>query len=336
MIKLAITILDVQKKTGYSLSTISKYLNGGNLREKNRIAIEKAISELGFKPNQIARGLRNSKTRTVGVLIPSLSNLFSTTIITAMEKVLQKNEYGVIICDCGENAEIEAQKTQFLIDKKVDGIITMPFSLDSTHLALAQKSGVPVVIIDRMLSPFECDVVLVDNLNASYCAVEQLIIGGHKRIGIICGPQNIFTTEERLKGYLRALDDYYISLDNTLIKFGDYNIESGYEKLTELWSLENKPTAIFVTNYEMTIGAIMAINSLSIDVPNELSIIGFDNIQLSAVVKPPLSVVSQPMEKIGEVVAKLILKRMNGDNSDFPQILRLKTEMEIKASVKKI
>lgn len=332
---MAVTILDVQKKTGYSLSTISKYLNGGSLREKNRIAIEQAIAELGFKPNEIARGLRNSKTHTVGVLIPSLSNLFITTIITAMEQILQQNGYGVIICDCGENSEIEKQKLEFLINKMVDGIITMPFSTKGLHLKAAQDRGVPVVIIDRLLKDISCDVVLVDNQNASYSAVEQLVLAGHKRIGIICGPEDVFTTNERLKGYMQVYKDYQLTLDKKLIKFGNYKIESGYDKLAELWQ-ENKPTAIFVTNYEMTIGAIMAINNLAIDIPNELSIIGFDNIQLSAVVKPPLSIVSQPMDKIGEKAAEIILRRMNKDYMDFPKIEKFKTTIEIKDSVKKI
>ena len=333
---MAVTIWDVANYTHLSISTISKYLNGGNARVKNKILIDEAVKVLGFKPNEIARGLRNSKTRTVGVLIPALSNLFSTTIITAMEKVLQKNGYGVIICDCGEDTEIEAQKTQFLIDKMVDGIITMPFATNGAHLKSAQENNVPVVIIDRMLGDIICDVVLVDNLNASYDAVEQLIAAGHKRIGIICGPENVFTTEERLKGYVRVHEDYYIPIDKSLIKFGDYKIESGYELLTELMSMENHPTAIFVTNYEMTIGSVMAINNLGIDVPNDLSIIGFDNIQLSAVVKPPLSVVSQPMEKIGEMAAQIILRRMNNDYSGFPHIQRLKTDIEIKGSIGKI
>ncbi len=135
------------------------------------------------------------------------------------------------------------------------------------------------------------------------------------------------------KGYVRVHHDYDIDIDESLIRNGDYTVESGYKALVDLWEMDNPPSSILVTNYEMTIGAIMAVNDLNISIPHELSLIGFDNIQMAKVVRPPLSIVEQPMKEIGETAARLMLKRLNNDYSDFPAVYRLKTKVHIKESV---
>jgi LacI family transcriptional regulator len=327
---------DVAKKSGLSIATISKYINGGNVLEENRVVIEEAINELGFEVNEIARGLKTNKTKTIGLLIPSLENIFFTSIVSNVESILIKNGYSTIICDYKEDKNLEKQKLDFLVKKMVDGIITMPMGSDLEVINSVISRNIPVVLIDRALKGAECDTILVDNLNASYNAVEQLIILGHKRIGIICGPADIYTAQERLKGYERVHEDYAINIDSRLIKKGDYQIESGYKLLLELIEMEEPPTAVLVTNYEMTLGAIMAINERDIKIPDDISFIGFDNLQLAKVVKPPLSIVIQPVKQIGEEAANMILKRLNGNNLNFPSMIRLKTELIIKDSVKKI
>jgi LacI family transcriptional regulator len=336
MIKMASTIKDVAKYTGLSIATISKYINGGNVLDKNRELIEDAIKALDFRVNEIARGLKTNKTMTVGVLIPDLKNIFCTNIISNIEDVLIRNGYSTIICDYKESSELEEKKMEFLVNKMVDGIILMPHNESTEQAYNNLQKDIPIVLIDRAIKDVNCDVVLVDNLNASYNAVEQLITRGHRRVGIICGPKNVYTTEERLKGYLRVHEDYALPVDNNLIKHGDYQVQSGYELLCELWNENPRPTAIFVTNYEMTLGGIIAINEKDIKIPEEVSFIGFDNLDMARIVKPPLSIVVQPMKEIGETAANILLKRLRGDMSNFPQMVRLKTEVLIKESVKKI
>ncbi len=330
------TMKDVARKSGLSIATISKYINGGNVLEENRVVIDKAIKELGFEVNEIARGLKTNKTMTIGLLIPSLENIFFTSIVSNIESILIKNGYSTIICDYKEDKSLEKQKLDFLVKKMVDGIITMPMGCDLEVINSVINRNIPVVLIDRALKGVECDTVLVDNLNASYNAVEQLIILGHKRIGIICGPEDIYTAQERLKGYERVHEDYDMTIESELIKKGDYQVESGYRLLLELIEMEEPPTAVLVTNYEMTLGAVMAINESDITVPDDISIIGFDNLQLAKVVKPPLSIVIQPVKQIGEVAANMILRRLKGDNSNFPSMIRLKTELMLKDSIKKV
>lgn len=335
-INIAATIKNVAKHTGLSIATISKYINGGNVLDKNRAAIDQAIRELGFKVNEIARGLKTNKTMTIGVLIPDLKNIFCTTIVSNIESILLQNGYSTIICDYQKDSGLEKEKFEFLVNKMVDGIITMPYGSNSQCVKDLIAKNIPVVLIDRAIREVACDTVLVDNLNASYNAVEQLIIKGHKRIGIICGPDDVFTAQERLKGYIRVHEDYSIQMNDTLVKKGDYEVESGYGLLNQLLDLENPPTAVFVTNYEMTLGAVMAINERNVRMPEELSFIGFDNLQMAKIVKPMLDIVVQPMEQIGETAANVLLKRLRGDMSGFPAMYRLKTELVIKESVSEL
>lgn len=330
------TIKDVAKYTGLSIATISKYINGGNVLDSNRALIEDAIKTLDFKVNEMARGLKTSKTMTIGVLIPSLENIFFMSIVSHIENILIQNGYSTIICDYREDSVQEIEKLDFLVNKMVDGIIMTTMASDGEHIKKVLPKNIPVVLIDRPLKDINCDVVLVDNLNASYSAVEHLIIKGHRRIGVICGSQDIYTAQERLKGYLRVHEDYAMEVDKNLVKFGNYQLRSGYDLLNELMDLSPPPTAVFVTNYEMTLGAIIALNERNVKIPEELSFIGFDNLQMAKIVKPPLSIVIQPMQQIGETAANTLLKRLKGDTGNFPAMYRLKTELVVKQSVREL
>ncbi len=336
MIKISTTIKDVAERTGLSIATISKYINGGNVLEKNKIVIQNAIDELNFKVNEMARGLKTNKTKTVGIALPDLNNLFFTSIVSKIEDVLVKDGYGTIICDYKQEYELEKKKLDFLVNKSVDAIVLIPSGKEEKEVKEILDNGTPVILIDRLLKGVQCDVVLGDNLNSSYNAVEQLFIMGHRRVGVIVGPKEMYTAEQRLKGYYRVHEDYSLKIDSNLIKYGDYRMDSGYILFKELMTMKNPPTAIYVTNYEMTLGAIMAINEMDIKIPEKLSIIGFDNMDLVKVINPPLSVVVQPMESIGEVTAKLLLKRMNGDKSNFPSVNRLKADLLVTKSIGKI
>jgi len=330
------TIKDVARLSGLSIATISKYINGGNVLEKNRIKIEQAISQLDFKVNEIARGLKTNRTMTIGVLIPDLKNIFGATIISNIEDILTRYGYSMMVCNYKQGHRQEREKLEFLEKKMVDGIIIIPTGSNSQYIGKLINDEVPVISIDRPIPDVDCDTVMVDNQNATYNAVEQLIVRGHRRIGVICGPEGNYTADERLKGYLRVYEDYSLKVDPAMIKRGYYDVESGYNLLNELLDHENPVTAVLATNYEMTLGAIMAINERNIDVPGDLSFIGFDNLQMAKIVKPALTIVVQPMQQICENAANLLLKRLNKDMSNFPSIVRLKTELVIGGSIREV
>lgn len=298
---------------GVSTATISKYLNGVAVKEKNRISIEKAIKELGFKPNQFARNLRNNKSMTIGVLLPELSNIFSTTIISALENELMIRGYSTIICDYHSNPKQETEKLDFLIGKKVDAVVVMPTSLIAKDMINLE---IPVILIDRKIKGGCFDSILIDNEKAAYLAAAELIECGHRKIGIICGGISIYTTIKRLEGYKNAFSDNGLTVDEQYIFHGDYSKESGYELTKKMLSMDSPPTAIFATNYETTAGAIFALNEEGLSIPDDISFIGFDNLDAAQIYRPNLSVVVQPIEAIATTVSEILLERLSNESTD--------------------
>jgi LacI family transcriptional regulator len=323
---MASTIKDVAFLAQVATGTVSRYLNGYAITEKNRLKIQAAIKQLGFKINPIAKSLKTNRSMTVAVLVPSLANIFMMSIIESIEGYLDQFAYSVIVCDCHNNVTIERDKLQFVKDKYVDGVVIMPVGDDGSHIAAILGEGFPVVMIDRLVEGLNADAVVVDNVNAVYLAIEQLISAEHRRIGIIAGPQPIYTARERYEGYKRVLADYGIPLEQELVCFGDYTADTGYQLMKQLMELNKPPSAVFISNYEMTIGGIMCLNQLKKRIPDELSVIGFDHLELSYVIKPNLAVIIQPKEEIGRRAAEILHQRMAGDFTNFPVLKRLKTE----------
>lgn len=332
---MAATMKDIARQTGLGLATISSYFNGGNVREKNRIKIEAAIEELHYEVNEVARGLKTNATKTIGVVIPELNNIFCSEIITGMEDVLRSHGYATIICDCRTNRELEKEAVDFLTRKRVDGIINMPVDVTGSHLEAFQNTGKPIVLIDRRIQGLECDSVLIDNQKAARDAVELLIKNGHRQIGMIGGPRDVFTAQERLKGYCKAHEQAGIPVRESLICHGDYTIQGGVHSLEELVKRNKDMTAVFVANYEMTMGAVIGVNELGIRIPDQLSMIGFDNLQFARACSPKLTIVSQPTQEIGREVSRIILEHLE-DRKTAPVSEKLQTEIIMGKSVKKI
>lgn len=316
------TIKDIAKETGLSLATISKFLNGGHVLDQNRDLIEAAIEKLDYKVNYFARGLKTNRSMTIGILLPTITNPFFGHVVAAMDKKMRTKGYQCVVCGYDFDPALEQEKLRFFISNNVDGIVLVPEQISAAALT-GIVGGTPVILLDRVLPDFQCDAVVADNLNALYTAVEYLFQRQHRRIGIIVGPQNISTAYERMVGYRRVFEDYRIPVDEDLIQVGNYDVESGYRLFSVLMDLPDPPTAICVTNYDMTVGAIMAAHARGISLPEQVDFIGFDNIDLSAIVTPPLQIVEQPMEQIGCSAADLMLQRLGGDDSP-PRLLRLK------------
>ena len=317
---MAATMKDIARKTGLGLATISSYFNGGNVREKNRIKIEEAIEELHYEVNEVARGLKTNATKTIGVVIPELNNTFCAEIITGMEDILRSHGYATIVCDCRTDRELEREAVDFLVRRRVDGIINMPVDEEGNHLKKFQKTGKPIVLIDRKIQGISCDSVLVDNKRAAEDAVQCFIQKGHRNIGIIGGPEGIFTAQERLAGYCKALNEVGIPVRESLIFHGDYTIQGGVRGLEELVQRNPDMTAVLVTNYEMTMGAMIGINELGIRIPEQLSLIGFDNLQFARACSPKLTIVSQPTDEIAKEVARIMLEPVSYTHLTLPTI----------------
>ncbi|MCL2342351.1 MAG: LacI family transcriptional regulator [Firmicutes bacterium] len=328
------TIKDVSQYTGLSIATISKYLNGGNVLEENRARIVAAVETLGYKVNHAARALKTNRTRTVGVLLPTLTTPFFAEICANIEHLLTAEGYSMFLCSYYEHPDEEIAKLHFLVEKSVDGIIMVPQSITADSLMgieQVREKRTPVVLMDRSVAEF--DRVLADNSSAVHDAVEELIINGHRRIGIIIGPPDITTAFERKIGYERAHADYSLPVDPELIRIGDYSIGSGYREMNALLNMKEPPTAVMGTNHEMTVGAITAAYERKLKIPDDISFIGYDEVQLTKVFNPPITIVLQPIEEIARHTTEILLKRMRGDYGAFPQVCRLKTKLLLHESV---
>ncbi|MDO4518710.1 MAG: LacI family DNA-binding transcriptional regulator [Eubacteriales bacterium] len=331
---MAATMKDLAKRTGLGIATISSYFNGGNVREKNRIKIEEAIEELHYEVNEVARNLKRNATKTIGVVIPELNNIFCSEIITEMEDVLRNHGYATIICDCRTDKKLEKEAIEFLMYKRVDGIINMPVDTAGKNLQIVQKQRKPIVLLDRQIMDLQCDSVLVDNEAAAQKAVSYLIENGHSNIGIIGGPREVYTAQERMNGYVLAHKKHNLDIRESLIYHGDYTIKGGVNGVEELVQKNPDMTAIFVTNYEMTMGAVIGVNEMNIKIPEQISLIGFDNLQFARACSPKLTIVAQPTKSIAQEAAGLMLKRLGGNNGEEMaeaepeyQTIRLQTSM---------
>ncbi len=334
---MSVTIRDVAKKANVSLGTVSRYLNGYKLRESNRIRVEEAIRELGFRENLIAKGLKTNRSMTIGVVLASLTDLFATSIVTAAENILARDNYSIVVCDFNSSQQNLEQKLRFLKDRSVDGLILFPGSCTSSDILREyMDDNIPIVIVNDDMPDIETDKVTVDNSNASFRTVEYLIHQNHRDIAIINGDQNTYTGRERYRGYLEALNTYNIRPCEEYITYGYFSNRGGYQAAKKLLALPNPPTAIYTTNYYMTFGAIIAINEAKIKIPDDISFIGFDHFDLSDVINPPLTVVEQPTERLGELAARTVLRRVKGDYGDFPLRHKVNTRMILKDSVRKL
>ena len=321
------TMRDVRDKTGLSMATISKYLNGGNVLPENKVLIEKAIKELNYEVNEIARGLVKNKTKMIGVLVYNIECNFSGKMIHYIGQELRKYGYGMMICDSSSDEEIEAQNLKFLISRKVDGIILMPVSTKSAFLKPAKRAKTPVVLLDRFLQDAELDSVGIDNQMAAFRAVNLLIKNNHKRIAVIASDVE-YTGIERFKGCKEAMKQAGLSINPEYMKFGRHSIENGYEKMKELLKCETLPTAVVMGNYDTMLGGVMALIESKFSCPEDISLIGFDDLLISNIVRPSLYTIVQPMERMGVKAVELLMKRIEKQEEDAPIKIFFATEIQ--------
>ena len=333
---MASTMKDLARETGLGLATLSKYFNGGNVREKNRRLIEAAVKKLHYVPNEVARSLKTRQTRVIGVIIPELSNAFITSIISSMEDVLRRHDYAVIVCERRSDPKREKEAVEFLIHRRVDGLINMATDPTGAHLKAALEANIPILLVDRLIKTLRNKVsaVIIDNEFASSQAVSKLLDLGHRKIGLVLGSPRLYTTETRLAGYLNALRDAGVEPDERYIRYGDYTMDGGYQAVQELIGLEDPPTALFITNFEMMLGGMLALQHNGIEIPRDLSVIGFDKLELFSGIFPDLTLVRQPQLGIGRECADLMLDILSSKNPPVPRVITLSTELTEGSSVR--
>ncbi len=330
---MAATIRDIRNQTGLSLATISKYLNGKNVLPENREKIEAAIKDLHYEVNEIARGLVTNRTNTVGMIVYDIESMFSGVLIRHVGDFLRKSGYALLVCDSCNDEKIEADNVRFLLNKKVDGIIIIPVARKEDFLLPAKEKKVPVVLMDRSFEVSDFDCVKIDNRMAAYRATNHLLSYGHKKIAIIASHVE-YTGWERYKGYLEAMEQAGLEVLEDYCRIGAHTIEFGHESMQKLLELEDRPTAVLMTNYETSLGAVMAVNESSYDCPEDISMMGFDDLIMSHVVKPKLCMVVQPMKEICEQAVELVLGQITEPGERPPIEFSMGTTMREGNSIK--
>lgn len=314
------TIRDIKNRTGLSLATISKYLNGGNVLPKNKKLIEEAIEELHYEVNEIARGLVTNQSKLIGVMVYDIESFFSGSILHYISYEMRKRGYGVLICDSYNNEEVEKQNLKFLLNKKVDGILMLPVNLSGAFVRPAREAAVPVVLIDRSFTDDEYDFVGIDNHMAAFRAVSRLIENHHRKIAVITSDVE-YTGMARLEGYRSAMYKAGFPVPEEYQRLGRHSFELGYANMKQLLALDDPPTGVFLGNYETTLGGIMAVNELGLSWPEDISIIGFDDLIVSRVVRPKIWMAVQPM---GEICSKAVEILMSAIEEKKEQVTPVK------------
>jgi len=268
------------------------------------------MEALGYQPNVLARGLRSGETRTIGLVVPDMSNLFFAEVSRAVEDIVFKKGYSLIICNSDDNPE--KQKTYFgvLVAKQVDGIIFISTSFSPDLLERLASTHIPIVFADREVPNTLADVVLVDNEYGGYQATSYLIGLGHQRIACITGPSELTPSADRVGGYYRALREAGLPTRPEYVIAGDFHYHSGEQAMQRLLDLDPRPDAVFVSNDMMAFGCIRAVRSCGLRLPEDISIVGFDDIILAQASSPALTSVAQPIEQMAEQITRLLFQRM--------------------------
>lgn len=326
------TIKDVAKRAGVSVSTVSRVLNNhphvsGELTER----VLAAIDELNYRPSRVAQRLRATHSTLVGVIFSDITNPFYIHVLRGIEHVLSLGGSSVLIGNADANTDREASFIRLMQTEDVGGLVIAPTREDSHALASAIEEGLAVVVIDRRMRNVEVDTVVVNNFEGSLKAIHHLIQLGHTRIGVVSGPLHLTSGRERYAGYLQAMTDAGLRVDSSLTCFGDYRQSSGYELAQQLMCLPDPPTAMFVANNQMTIGALNAIHEAGRNIPSDIAVVGFDDLSWAISLNPPLTTVAQPAFEIGDNAARLLLERI-ADPLRPKHTVVLETELIVRAS----
>ncbi|WP_125614789.1 LacI family DNA-binding transcriptional regulator [Specibacter cremeus] len=330
------TISEVADAAGVGRATVARTLGGyGSVSGPTRERVLRAAKQLGYRPNAIARSMTTGETKTLGVVLADVGNPFFAGVLKAFTDTVHRHGYDVLVLSTDENLAKEADAVGVLVDKQVDGIVLASAAgrdAPPAHLELVQSRGIPLVLVDRLFDGTDLDTVVINNREAAFEAVSELIGNGHQRIGFVWGPvtvepatgprqmeaiiaRSLSSDGERLRGYLDALDKAGIEFDTSLVTHVLKNEQQATRAVLGMLALVDPPTAIFATESDALVGTLLALRQRGLTYPDDVSLIGFDDSSWATVMSPPLSMVAQPLEQLGTVTAECLLERIAADTA---------------------
>lgn len=334
-----VTISDIARMANVSKATVSRVINNkpDGVSKETRDRIMQLVADLKFQPSMIARGLVTKKTKSIGLIIPDITNPFFPQLVRGAEDYANKFGYHIFLCNSDKSIKKEEEYLHAFVEKSVDGVIlTSNISATDSQYKLLKQNNIPCVLLDRYVENKEYEAgVFLDNIKGAYMATEFLLRHDHKKIAFISGPLAVTTSMNRLKGYEMALQEKGIQVNPELILEGDYLINSGYTLVSKLIEEGKEFTAIFAGNDMMAIGAIKALRGKNVKIPEEVEIIGFDNIEISQIIEPALSTIAQPAYEMGAKGADVIIKLIEGKKLKTKNVI-LEPELMLRGTTRRL
>ncbi|WP_395403267.1 LacI family DNA-binding transcriptional regulator [Pseudoduganella sp. UC29_106] len=330
------TMKQVAERAGVSTTTVSHVLNNTRVvSEDVQERVRAAMKELRYIPSAVARSLKGDKTHTIGMMIPNNTNPYFAELIQGIEDASFKQGYNVILCNAYDDTRKQTAYLQVLMEKRIDGLILVASGGDAELSARLQHLPIPTVLVDREVAGVEADFVEADHEEGGYLAARYLIELGHRDIACVSGPIDLPPSRARVEGYLRALKEAGLRFRLDCLVRSDFTSEGGYQAFSQLLALAKPPTAIFASNDLMAIGGICAASARGVRVPDQLSVLGYDDIALASFTTPPLTTVAQPKYEMGELTARLLLERVAGQSQALRREL-LHTKLVVRQSTRQL
>jgi DNA-binding LacI/PurR family transcriptional regulator len=326
-------ITDVARLAGVSVASVSRVLNDTDVvADSTRLKVLKAVEDLDFRIDLRARALSRQKSETLGIVVADVSNPFTAQVLKAIDFVTRENGYGLLLSDSGEDVERERANLEAMLAQRIEGIIYLPVTLSGKSLHRLIAEDIPVVCLDRYVEDVPTDAVVVDNDRAGALAAEVLVNAGHTRLGVIVAGETT-VGRDRLRGFERKLGRLGVPLDPDLIRTGDLSLESGRDHTLSLCVLPGRPTALFVQNHPMALGALLALRELGLRVPRDVSVVSFDDPSWAQLLEPALTTIRQPTYELGSAAAQMLIERVARRYTDGPRRIVVEPSLVVRESV---
>jgi DNA-binding LacI/PurR family transcriptional regulator len=308
-----VTIDDVAKYAGVSTATVSRVINDNYpVSDELRQQVQSAIAALGYQPDRAARRLRANSSEILGIIIPDIQNPYFTSVVRGIEDMAYTHQMNVLLCNTDDDPLKQENYLRVLRAERAAGVVlAASFGIRAEAIQELQNAGIPIVLIDRLVPNLEIDAVLVDNVQGSYMATLHLVDLGHQRIGLIVGDQELTPGFQRYQGYQQALRDSGIRLEPEYIRIGHFKIESGYRLAKDLLQLPVPPDAIFAASNLISLGVLKAVREMNLRIPEDVAVVGFDDMVWANELYAPLTTVAQPMYEVGQEAARLLFQRQS-------------------------
>ncbi|HEU4974363.1 MAG TPA: LacI family DNA-binding transcriptional regulator [Baekduia sp.] len=325
---MAITSRDIAKAAGVSQSTVSRALRGDTrVAEETRLRVVEAAERLRYTPNLLARSLITNRTKTIGVVVSDITNPFYPELLDVLHAEINLSGYRTVLF----NERTDEGNTDTLLPqlagRAVDGMVFASATLGSRSAEIFSRAGLPVVLLNRRVDEAQVDLVISDNYNGGQLAGRFLADLGHRRIALIAGPANTSTSRDREAGFREALEARGAQLDERLRRAGDYSHQSGYQWCIDLMRLDPPPTAIFCANDVVAFGALDAAKRLGVRVPEDLSILGFDDIEMASWEVFSVTTIRQPLARMAKLAVRMLIERLEGQAEPEPRAVVFPTQL---------